>query len=156
MKEHHLAQCNVATMLADADDPVMAGFFERLDELNALADNSPGFIWRLQDDDGDATAIRVFDNPRILFNLSVWESAEALEVYVYRSDHVSAVRRRMSWFEPATRSPLVLWWIPAGHLPDVEEARQRLELLWQGGPQPAAFTFSKRFAADGTPAQGVE
>jgi hypothetical protein len=152
MTHHHLAQCNVATMLAAADDPVMAGFFERLEELNALADRSPGFVWRLKTDDGDATAIRVFNNPRILFNLSVWESPEALDAYVYRSDHVTAVRQRAAWFEPAKRSPLVLWWIPAGHLPDVEEARERLELLWENGPQPDAFTFSKRFLADGTPA----
>ncbi len=151
MTEQHLAQCNVATMVAAADDPVMKGFFDRLEELNALADRSPGFVWRLQSEDGDATAVRVFDNPRILFNLSVWESAEALEAFVYRSDHVTAVRSRTAWFEPATRSPLVLWWIPVGHLPDVEEARQRLEILWQYGPRPDAFTFRKRFLADGTP-----
>ncbi len=152
MSGYHLAQCNIATMRGDADDPVMAGFFARLDELNAVADASPGFVWRLQTDDGDATAIRVFDNPRILFNLSVWESAEALEDYVYRSDHVTAVQRRVDWFERPTRSPLVLWWIPAGHRPDVEEARERLELLWEHGPGRRAFTFRQRFLPDGAAA----
>ena len=152
MSAWHLAQSNVARMLAPLDDPVMAGFVERLDPLNALADESPGFVWRYQDEAGNATEIRVFDDELILFNLSVWESVDALEYYVYSSDHVTAVRRRAAWFEPSARSSLVLWWIPAGHLPDVEEARQRLELLWNGGPQAEAFTFRKRFSADGTPA----
>ncbi len=149
MSTFHLAQCNIATMRGAADDPVMAGFFARLDELNAIADASPGFIWRLQTDDGDATAIRAFDNPRILFNLSVWESAEALEAYVYKSNHVAAVRRRADWFEQPARSPLVLWWVPAGHLPDVEEAKERLEMLWEHGPGAGAFTFRHRFAPGG-------
>ncbi len=152
MSEYHLAQCNIATMRGDADDPVMAGFFARLDELNAIADAAPGFVWRLQTDDGDATAIRAFDNPRILFNLSLWESVEALEEYVYRSDHLSAVQRRTAWFERPSRAPLVLWWVPAGHVPDVEEAKGRLETLWQHGPGGSAFNFRQRFGPDGTAA----
>ena len=137
-------------MRGDRDDPVMAGFFARLDELNAVADGSPGFVWRLQTDDGDATAIRAFDNPRILFNLSVWESVECLEAYVYKSDHVSAVQRRVEWFERPTRSTMVLWWVPVGRLPDVTEAKDRLTQLWDQGPGPSAFTFRHRFGADGT------
>ena len=147
----HLAQCNVATMRGERDDPIMAGFFERLESLNALADRSPGFVWRLQTDDGDATAIQAFENPRILFNLSVWQSLEALDDYVYRSDHVRAVQRRASWFERPEASPLVLWWIPAGHIPEIAEARQRLEQLCREGPGPEAFTFRHRFGPDGEP-----
>ncbi len=156
--DFQLAQCNVATMRGDRDDPIMAGFFERLESLNALADRSPGFVWRLQTDDGDATAIQAFDNPRILFNLSVWESLESLDDYVYRSDHVRAVQRRASWFERPEASPLVLWWIPAGHIPDIDEAKQRLERLWKDGPGPDAFTFRHRFGPDGkarAPASGT-
>jgi len=127
------------------DDPVMAGFVARLEQLNSIADSSPGFVWRLVEEDGDTAVIDAFGDPRLLFNMSVWESVPALEDYVYRSDHVAAVRRRSEWFEPAGRAPFVLWWIPAGHLPTVAEARQRLECLWQNGPTARAFTFKRRF-----------
>ena len=127
----------------------MAGFVARLDELNALADESPGFIWRYQTDAGDATEVRVFDDALILFNLSVWESVEALEQYVYRSNHVAALQKRAEWFERSNRAPLVLWWIPAGHTPTVEEAKGRFDTLWRDGPGPAAFTFRERFPRPG-------
>lgn len=123
----------------------MAGFVARLQPLNELADASAGFIWRYQTDAGDATEVRVFDDPLILFNMSVWESIEALEAYVYRSNHVEAVQKRADWFERPTRPPLVMWWIEAGHIPSVEEARERFELLWRDGPSAAAFSFKKRF-----------
>jgi hypothetical protein len=134
-------------MRADLDDPVMAGFVERLEPLNALADSSPGFIWRLQDEEGDATAIRVFDDERILFNLSVWRSIQDLEAYTYRSSHVEAVRARGDWFERMAKPGLVLWWLAAGELPTVEDARRRFELLWNEGPASDAFTFRDRFEA---------
>lgn len=149
-REHHLAQVNVATGRAPLDDPRMAGFVARIEPLNALADSMPGFVWRLQTDDGDATAIRVFDNPRILFNLTVWESIDALEAYVYASDHLHALRRRSDWFEKPGRAALALWWIPAGHLPDEHEAKARLESLWRDGPTPRAFTFRQRYGPGGT------
>lgn len=143
--DYHLAQSNIATMRASLEDPVMAGFVERLEPLNALADTSPGFVWRMQDEQGDATAIRVFDDERILFNLSVWESIEALEAYVYRSNHVEALRSRAEWFESMSRPSFVLWWVPAGHIPSVEEARDRFSMLWEHGPTENAFTFATRF-----------
>jgi len=127
------------------EDPLMEGFVNRLDSLNALADSSPGFVWRLQTEEGDATSLRVFDDELILFNLSVWESIEALEAYVYRSNHVSAVQKRAEWFERSSKSPLVLWWVESGHIPTEAEAEQRLEMLWQNGPSPEAFTFRARF-----------
>lgn len=129
------------------DDPVMAGFVAQLESLNALADASPGFVWRYQTDAGDATEVRVFDDELILFNMSVWESIEHLEDYVYRSNHVEALRQRANWFERPDRSPLVLWWLPAGHIPSVEEAKQRFDALWHDGPSAYAFTFRERFAA---------
>lgn len=143
--KYHLAQANVARMRAPLDDPLMEDFVASLEPLNLLADSSPGFIWRLQTDDGDATAVQAFDDDHILFNMSVWESIEALEAYVYRSNHVAAVQKRSEWFERPTRSPFVLWWIEAGHIPSEEEAKRRLELLWQNGPTAAAFTFRTRF-----------
>jgi hypothetical protein len=134
-------------MRANLDDPVMAGFVERLEPLNALADSSPGFVWRLQDEEGDATAIRVFEDERILFNLSVWRSIQDLEAYTYRSSHVEAVRGRGEWFERMAKPGLVLWWLAAGQLPTVEDARGRFELLCNEGPTPGAFTFRDRFEA---------
>jgi hypothetical protein len=145
--EFNLAHANIARMRAALDDPVMAGFVERLEPLNALADVSPGFVWRLQDEDGDATAIRLFEDERILFNLSVWRSIQDLEAYTYKSAHVEAVRARGDWFKRMGRPGLVLWWLAAGELPTVEDARGRFELLWEHGPGPDAFTFSTRYEA---------
>lgn len=141
----HIAQANIARMRAPLHDPIMEGFASRLEPLNALADASPGFVWRLQTDDGDATAIQVFDDELVLFNMSVWESIEALESYVYQTNHVGAVQKRAEWFERPTKSPLVLWWIAAGHIPTESEAKQRLETLWRNGPTAEAFTFRTRF-----------
>ena len=141
----HLAQANVARMRAALDDPVMAGFVARLDALNAIADASPGFVWRLVEEDGDTAVVDAFGDPLLLFNMSVWESVAALEDYVYRSSHIDAVRRRGEWFERPSRAPFVLWWIEAGRIPDVAEARDRLETLWQHGPTARAFTFKRRF-----------
>lgn len=151
MTDYHLAQSNVARMRAAIDDPLMAGFVQRLEPLNALADASPGFVWRYQTDAGDATEVRVFNDELILFNMSVWETIGHLEEYVYHSGHVEAVQKRAEWFERPARSPLVLWWIPHGHRPSVEEAKERFDVLWRDGPSPFAFTFRERFAA--TPAR---
>ncbi len=138
---YHLAQLNVAKMIAPLDDPRMASFVARLEPINALADASPGFVWRLQSDAGDATALRVFDDPDILVNLSVWESLEALRAFVYRSEHRELLKARAQWFDRSTAPHLVLWWIPAGHVPGVEEAKQKLALLQAQGPGEQAFDF---------------
>jgi hypothetical protein len=145
--DFHLAQANIARMRAPMDDPVMQGFVEQLEPLNALADRSPGFVWRMQDEEGDATAIRVFEDELILFNMSVWESIEALQEYAYQSSHVAAVRARGDWFVPMSKPNFVLWWVSAGHIPTVEEAKERLTSLWEHGPTAAAFTFHARFGA---------
>lgn len=144
-RKFQLAQANIARMRAPLDDPLMEGFVSRLDTLNALADAAPGFVWRLQTEAGDATAIQVFDDALVLFNLSVWESIEALESYVYKTGHVGAVQKRAEWFERPTKPPFVLWWVEAGHLPTEAEAKTRLEMLWENGPTPKAFTFRNRF-----------
>jgi hypothetical protein len=145
MASFHIAQLNIARALAPLDTPQMADFMNGLARINALAEESPGFVWRLQDDVGDATSIRPFDDDRIIVNMSVWESVDALFQYAYYSTHVEFFRRRAEWFDKAAEAMVVLWWIPAGHLPDVEEAKQKLFHLRAHGPTPHAFTFRQRF-----------
>lgn len=141
MSGFHLAQVNVARMKAPLDSPVMTGFVSRLEEINALADGSPGFVWRLQTPEGDATYIRPYEDDRILVNLSVWESVESLKHYVYRTAHAELLRERKSWFEHFEAAYLAMWWVPAGHLPGVDEAKQRLAHLTEHGPSQYAFHF---------------
>ena len=142
----HIAEVNVARLLAPLDDPLIAGFVEKLDAVNAEAEASDGFVWRLTSDGGGASSyLRPFDDDRILINLSVWTSIESLHRFVYRADgHATAYRARRSWFAPIT-TPLAMWWIEAGQIPSVEDAKDRLDLLERSGPTPEAFTFKTRF-----------
>lgn len=151
MTEYHLAQVNIARLLAPLDSPQLAGFVNRLEEVNAIADRAAGFIWRLQTEDGDATALRPYDDDRILVNLSVWEDLTALNDYVYRSAHVEVMRQRREWFEKMADAFMALWWIPAGHRPSVAEARERLEHLRANGVTPYAFTFRQSFPSPAAP-----
>lgn len=153
-RRYQLAQFNIARMRWPLDDPLMADFIEQLDRINALAEASPGFVWRLQTEDGDATAVRAFDDDRILVNMSVWDSIEALHHYVYRSDHIDVMRNRRKWFERSEHPTLVLWWVPRDHRPSVEEAKQRLHELTVRGPGPNAFTFARPYSAPGQPQSG--
>ena len=139
MASYHMAQVNIARMKAPLDSPVMSGFVERLDEINALADRSPGFVWRLQTSAGNATYLRPYDDDRILFNLSVWETADALKDYVYRTAHAQLLRQRQQWFEQFAGAYVALWWVPAGHIPGIEEAKKRLAYLDANGPTQFAF-----------------
>ena len=153
----HLAQVNIGRLRAPVDDPMIAEFVAGLDRINALADRAPGFVWRLQTEDGNATAIRPSDDDALLaINLSVWESVEALADFVYRSDHVGFMRRRRDWFERYATSYMTLWWIPAGTVPTVPEAMARLAVLDRRGPTPDAFTFKQRFAAPSDGSSRVE
>ena len=145
MTDFHLAQVNIARMLGPLDGPLLAGFVARLDEINALADGSPGFVWRLQTAGGNATALRPYDDDRILFNLSVWATLDDLRQYVYRSAHAQLIGRRKDWFEKFERPYLALWWVPAGHIPTTDEAKARLEMLAANGETAEAFTFKKPF-----------
>lgn len=142
---YHLAQYNIAWLVAPLDDPRLDGFRANLDRINRLADESPGFVWRHQTDDGNSTSVRVRDDPRILINFSVWASVEALFAYAFRSQHADVYRRRREWFTHEEEPYAVLWWIPAGHVPPVAEAEDRLAHLRQHGPTPQAFTFKKRY-----------
>jgi hypothetical protein len=145
MAAQHLAQVNIATLRAPLDGPELAGFVAELEPVNALADASPGFVWRLQTEDGDATAIRPFDDDRIMVNLSVWESFETLRAFVYSTRHLEVMRHRRAWFSRMADPYLALWWVPAGTIPTVAEAKRRLELLAGHGPGPEAFTFRAPF-----------
>ena len=150
MGSHHLAQLNVARFKLPLDDPAMAGFVEALDPLNAIADAAPGFVWRLQTEEGNATSIHAFEDDLMLVNMSVWESIEALAGYVYGRDHVAVMRRRREWAQRMADAYMVLWWIPAGSVPTIDEAKERLEHLREHGPTPRAFTFKKQFSPDET------
>ena len=141
----HLAQVNIARMLGPIDSTVMAGFVARLDDINALADGWPGFVWRLQGEGNNATDLRPFEDNMLIVNLSVWESLQALKDYVYKSDHVNIFRRRKEWFEPMKEMHMALWWVSQGHIPTVQEAKERLEHLRTHGPTLHAFTFAKPF-----------
>ncbi|GAA4650322.1 DUF3291 domain-containing protein [Kistimonas scapharcae] len=147
---YHLAQINIATAKAPLDSPAMKGFVDQLDAINALADNSPGFVWRLQTDDGDATALQVFDDERIIVNISVWESLDTLKTYVYAGDHLTVLKNKKSWFEKMAGPSLALWWIPEGHIPSIADAKAALETLKTKGPSPEAFTFATPFPAPST------
>jgi hypothetical protein len=147
MAKHHLAQVNIARILAPLDSPQMADFMNALDEINARAEASPGFVWRLKGDDNNATAYRPFDDDWMLINMSVWTDVDSLKAYTYRSDHVDYLRRKKEWFEVMVKPHLALWWVEAGHVPTIEEAKARLSSLEQNGETQFAFTFKHIFSS---------
>jgi heme-degrading monooxygenase HmoA len=146
----HLAQVNVARPLEPLDTPRLAGFMAALEPVNAVADASPGFIWRLQTEDGDATAIRAFGDDTMIINMSVWESVEALRAYVSGDAHAAVLRRRREWFERLGEPETALWWILAGTIPTVADAEERLTRLRADGPTPEAFTLRRTVPAPST------
>jgi hypothetical protein len=141
----HLAQINIGRMKAPLDHPSMAGFMSRLDDLNALADRSDGFVWRLQGDEGNNTYLRPYEDERIIVNMSVWQTVDHLREYVYSTAHADVLKQRCEWFEKFDGVMMALWWIPAGHIPSVNDAKQRLASIEQHGPTAFAFTFKKTF-----------
>jgi Domain of unknown function (DUF3291) len=143
----HLAQINVGRLVAPVDDPRIADFMAQLDSINALADGTPGFVWRLQSDSGNATDVPYSDDPFMLVNMSVWESVETLRDFTYASQHVGVLKDRTKWFEKLDRPHYCLWWVPAGHIPTVAEGRLRLESYQRQGATPYSFWFSQRFPA---------
>ena len=143
--DFHLAQINIARLIALIDDPRIADFVAQLDPVNALADAAPGFVWRLQSASGNATDIAYNENPFVIVNMSVWESVQALRDFVYNSKHIDVFRQRAKWFEKMDKPHYCLWWVPAGHIPSVAEGRERLEHYQQFGPTPYSFWLSKLF-----------
>ena len=147
MISHHIAQLNIARAKAPLDTPQLADFVAQLDTVNALAEASPGFVWRLKSDSGNATDIRAYDDPLMIVNMSVWESVDRLFDFAYRTSHTKVMNRRKEWFVLLPGPYMVLWWIPAGMIPTVEEAKRRLDHLAAHGPTATAFTFKVRFPA---------
>jgi hypothetical protein len=145
MSAYEIAQLNVGIIKDSMDSPVMADFAANLERINALADGSSGFVWRLQSEEGDATSIRPFENDNLLVNMSVWRDVEALNRFVYNTAHVEIMRRRREWFERMNEAFLVLWWVPKGHRPSIDEAIAKLEALRANGPTQNAFTFRQAF-----------
>ena len=145
MTDWHLAQVNVGRLVAAMPDPSVVPFFEALDRVNALADVSPGFVWRLQDDSGNATAIQYSPDPLLAINMSVWTDADALFAFVYRSAHAPEMARRREYFSRYDGAYQALWWIPSGTIPTVNDALSRLWLIDRFGPSAQAFTFKARF-----------
>jgi len=144
MQDYHLAQLNIALLKDSLDSPLLKDFVDNLDRINALAEQSPGFVWRLQTDEGDATALRPFGEDTIV-NMSVWTDSKSLHDYVYHSAHIEIMRHKKTWFEHLREAYAVLWWVPAGHQPTIEEAKNKLDTLRREGPTAAAFTFKKPF-----------
>lgn len=145
MADWHLAQVNIGRLIAAFPDPRVVPFFEALDRVNAIADASPGFIWRLQDESGNATAISYSPDPLLALNMSVWTDAESLFDFVYRSAHTPEMARRREYFDRYEGAYQALWWIPAGTIPTVNDALSRLWMLDRFGPSEHAFTFKARF-----------
>lgn len=146
MSNYHIAQINIARMLVPIDDPIMAEFVAQLAPVNTLADQSPGFVWRLQSESGDATSIKVYDDDMIIINLTVWESVDALREFVYKSAHHGVLRDRKRWFEKFDGPYYALWWVPVGHIPNAEEGKKRLDHLREHGESDYAFSFKNVFA----------
>jgi len=156
MGRYNIAQVNIGKIRAELTDPVMAGFVNRLDEINALADSAPGFVWRLAGTENNATYLRPFDDPWMLLNMSVWESVEDLRRFVYETSHRELLKQRHDWFEKLTDVYAALWWVAAGHTPSVDEAKQRLEHLKRNGPTQFAFTFKTVVEPDEDFQRGID
>jgi hypothetical protein len=149
---YELAQVNISRLLAPIDSPLLKDFVAALDPVNALADAAPGFVWRLQTEDGDATAVRIFDDSWLIVNMSVWTSVETLSTYAYDVAHRAIMKRRREWFERPSSAMSTLWWVPVGHRPTVAEAEARLTHLRENGPTPFAFTLRNTFTPSGASA----
>jgi hypothetical protein len=153
MSEWHIAQMNVGTALYPLDDPRIAEFMELLDEVNALAEKSPGFVWRLKSDQGNATDIKLTDDPNFIVNMSVWRSPEALFDFVYKSSHRLVMAKRRQWFAPPVTAYQVLWWVEAGSVPTPQQGLERLRHFDVHGPTPFAFSFRDKYPPPGAPGE---
>ena len=145
MEQFQLAELNIGRMVAPLDSEVMAEFVNSLDEINALAEQSPGFVWRLVDENNNATSLRPFEDDWLIVNMSVWQSVETLKAFAYNTRHSEYLRKRRQWFEAHSEAYFLMWWIPAGHIPTLEDAKERLQYIQRHGDTPHAFTFKHVF-----------
>jgi len=144
----HLAQLNIAKAKYSLEAPEIKEFIDNLDPVNELAESSDGFIWRLKDENGDATSIKAFSDPKIIVNMSVWDSIDSLKNFMFRTHHRDFLRRKKEWFHNIPEDSYVLWWVPIGHIPSIEEAVEKLDFLRKNGDTENAFTFKSNFSAD--------
>ena len=149
MPSYHLVQLNIAKMKYPIEAPEMIDFVDNLENINALAENSPGFVWRLQTDDGDATGIDFFGSDKLV-NMSIWSDVESLHNYVYKTAHAKIMSKRKEWFHRVEEAYTVLWWVPEGVSPSLDEARSKLELLKTQGPTAQAFSIKQAFPSPGS------
>jgi hypothetical protein len=149
----HLAEFNVSRLRAPLDSPTLKEFADFLDPVNAFAEQSPGFVWRLAAADGQAAAYLppVYDDPLVITNLTVWTDLASLRAFAYETVHRYFLQSRRKWFDRAVGRQVVLWWVPAGHLPGLDEAKRRLVLLEERGPSAEAFTFQEAVDPAGRP-----
>lgn len=143
----HLAQINIGRLIAPIDDPKIADFKNNLDAINALAERSPGFVWRLKGDNNNATDYHPYGSELDIVNMSIWESIDALKAFAFQTEHMNFVKRRREWFDKFPTAYMALWWVPEGYIPTFEEAQERLLSLDERGDSEFAFTFRKVFAA---------
>ena len=146
---YHIAQINIGRIRYETDDPRMADFMDNLDRINDLAERSDGFVWRLKDDTNNATNIRLYDDPQLLLNMSVWRTIEDLEAFTYKTVHTRFVERREEWFQPFASAYLALWWVESDRLPTAGEGQEKVAYLESNGPSQLAFTFKDRFPMPG-------
>ena len=152
---YHLAQINIGRTVDALDSPALADFMAGLAEINALAEASPGYVWRLQTPEGDATGLHPYPDERIIINLTVWETLEQLKDFAYKSQHAQFLRRRVEWFEKFDGPFIALWWVKAGEIPSIADAQARLEHLRTHGETPYAFSFRKTFEPEAPVPQSV-
>ncbi|MEZ8720973.1 DUF3291 domain-containing protein [Vibrio pomeroyi] len=146
-----LAQLNIALAKYALDAPEIKDFVDNLDKVNAIAESSEGFVWRLKDESGDATNIKAFDDPNMIVNMSVWDSVDSLKNFMFRTHHRDFMRRKGEWFHRLAEDTYVLWWVEDAHIPSLDEAIERLEHLREMGDSPYAFTFKTNFTESEAP-----
>lgn len=136
-----LAHINIGLLKAPIHDPMIADFADNLDKINAIAEAAPGFIWRLKDDENNATSFNPYNNELMIVNISVWTDLEALKAYAYHTDHMTFFQRRYEWFKSLDKPHMCLWWTDHNHMPDANEGKKRLDHLWDNGSTQYAFDF---------------
>jgi hypothetical protein len=147
MNNYQLAQINIARIKGvDINDPIMKEFVDNLDKVNALAENSEGFVWRLKDETNNATSLNPYNDEQVIINVSVWESIEALEHFVYKTFHTDFLKRRKEWFQTFGKAYTAMWWIPSGQFPTVQQAIDKLDHLQKNGASEIVFDFRKKFS----------
>jgi Domain of unknown function (DUF3291) len=146
MTIYQLAEINIAKMKGvNINDPIMKEFVDNLGSVNALAESSEGFVWRLKDESNNATSLNPYDDEQIIINISVWESIEALEKFTYKTFHTDFLKRRKEWFQMFGKAYFAMWWVPVGHFPSIQEATEKLDYLQKNGPSALVFDFKKKF-----------